>query len=117
MDEFPDVVFLKVNFDENKDLCKTLGVKVCTTNSYLGAVNLMRRNCAPSACLKPQETAWSLQACSAADSCITVVSRDDPVLCPASTRYEIELQQQRFAVASIQQSLQVAATWSFMLLE
>lgn len=29
MEQFPDVVFLKVNFDENKDLCKTLGVKVC----------------------------------------------------------------------------------------
>eukprot|EP00878_Enallax_costatus_P000682 GHUV01000789.1.p1 GENE.GHUV01000789.1~~GHUV01000789.1.p1 ORF type:complete len:243 (+),score=42.63 GHUV01000789.1:2297-3025(+) len=28
MEQFPDVVFLKVNFDENKDLCKTLGVKV-----------------------------------------------------------------------------------------
>ena len=26
--EYPDVVFVKVNFDENKDLCKSLGVKV-----------------------------------------------------------------------------------------
>ena len=26
--EYPDVVFVKVNFDANKDLCKSLGVKV-----------------------------------------------------------------------------------------
>lgn len=29
MDQFPDVVFLKVDFDSNKAMCKTLGVKVC----------------------------------------------------------------------------------------
>jgi hypothetical protein len=29
MEQFPDVVFLKVNFDDNKAMCKTLGVKVC----------------------------------------------------------------------------------------
>lgn len=28
MEQFPDVVFLKVNFDDNKAMCKTLGVKV-----------------------------------------------------------------------------------------
>lgn len=28
MDEYPDVVFLKVNFEENRPMCKTLGVKV-----------------------------------------------------------------------------------------
>jgi hypothetical protein len=28
MDQFPDVVFLKVDFDSNKAMCKTLGVKV-----------------------------------------------------------------------------------------
>ena len=27
-DENPDMVLLKVNFDENKQLCKALGVKV-----------------------------------------------------------------------------------------
>ena len=26
--EYPDAVFVKINFDENKDLCKSLGVKV-----------------------------------------------------------------------------------------
>ena len=26
--EYPDVVFVKINFDANKDLCKSLGVKV-----------------------------------------------------------------------------------------
>lgn len=30
MEQFPDVVFLKVDFDSNKAMCKTLGVKVCT---------------------------------------------------------------------------------------
>lgn len=28
MDQFPDIVFLKVDFDNNKAMCKTLGVKV-----------------------------------------------------------------------------------------
>lgn len=28
MDQFPDVVLLKVDFDSNKAMCKTLGVKV-----------------------------------------------------------------------------------------
>jgi hypothetical protein len=28
MEQFPDLVFLKVNFDDNKAMCKTLGVKV-----------------------------------------------------------------------------------------
>lgn len=28
MDQYPDVVFLKVNFEDNRPLCKTLGVKV-----------------------------------------------------------------------------------------
>ncbi|KAF6262622.1 thioredoxin-like protein [Scenedesmus sp. NREL 46B-D3] len=28
MEQFPDMVFLKVNFDDNKAMCKTLGVKV-----------------------------------------------------------------------------------------
>mmetsp|Transcript_26538 Transcript_26538/g.87006 ORF Transcript_26538/g.87006 Transcript_26538/m.87006 type:complete len:94 (-) Transcript_26538:1490-1771(-) len=27
-DEHEDIIFLKVNFDENKSLCKSLGVKV-----------------------------------------------------------------------------------------
>jgi hypothetical protein len=31
MEQFPDVVFLKVNFDDNKAMCKTLGVKVCSS--------------------------------------------------------------------------------------
>jgi hypothetical protein len=28
MEDYPDVVFLKVNFEENRPMCKTLGVKV-----------------------------------------------------------------------------------------
>lgn len=28
MDQFPDVILLKVDFDSNKAMCKTLGVKV-----------------------------------------------------------------------------------------
>ncbi len=28
MDEYPDVVFVKINFEENKQLAKQLGVKV-----------------------------------------------------------------------------------------
>lgn len=37
MEQFPDVVFLKVNFDANKDICKTLGVKVWGTIVICGA--------------------------------------------------------------------------------
>jgi hypothetical protein len=56
MEQFPDVVFLKVNFDDNKAMCKTLGVKVryvcCSTYSKLAvpatsycAVSQQARRC------------------------------------------------------------------------
>lgn len=35
LEQFPDVVFIKVNFDDNKAMCKTLGVKVGTLHGWL----------------------------------------------------------------------------------
>ncbi|KZV20380.1 Atypical CYS HIS rich thioredoxin 2, partial [Dorcoceras hygrometricum] len=41
-DEHPDIVFLKVNFDENKSLCKSLNVKVLPHfHFYRGADGLL----------------------------------------------------------------------------
>ncbi|XP_073316814.1 thioredoxin-like 2, chloroplastic [Primulina huaijiensis] len=41
-DEYPDIMFLKVNFDENKTLCKSLNVKVLPRfHFYRGADGLL----------------------------------------------------------------------------
>ena len=44
-EENPDMVLLKVNFDENKQLCKALGVKVRHKVVQVVAVSLGFRPC------------------------------------------------------------------------
>lgn len=55
MDQFPDVVFLKVDFDSNKAMCKTLGVKVRGV-SYTQAESVLLGHCSCTAVFIPSQS-------------------------------------------------------------